>query len=93
LVKKAENWKWSSLWRREYGTAKQRRILSPWPTNTPRSYLKIVNEAITNKELERLEQSEEKSIPFGKDMWVDKMVKRYGIKQVLRGVGRPRKGG
>jgi len=36
---------------------------------------------------------EEKSIPFGKGAWVDKMVEKYDIEQVLRGVGRPRKGG
>jgi len=93
LVKKAEKWKWSSLWRREYGTSKQRQMLSSWPITTPKNYLTIVNEAITNKELERLEQSEEKSIPFGKDAWIDKMVEKYDIEQVLRGVGRPRKGG
>lgn len=93
LVKKAENWKWSSLWRREFGTQKQKKILTTWPTETPRNYLMFVNDAITNKELERIERSEDKSVPFGRDAWVAKMVKKYDIEQVLRGVGRPRNSG
>lgn len=29
LVKKAEDWKWSSLWKREYGTQEQKNYLMP----------------------------------------------------------------
>jgi len=35
----------------------------------------------------------ENNVLFGKDFWVKKMVKRYDIGQVLRGVGRPKNGG
>ena len=31
LVRKAELWRWGSLWRRESGTEAQAAILSPWP--------------------------------------------------------------
>ncbi len=93
LVKKAENWKWSSLWRREFGTEKQKVFLSVWPTDMPKNYLRMVNDPITIKELERLEQSEEKSIPFGKDAWIDRIVRKFDIEQVLHNVGRPKKGG
>jgi len=48
---------------------------------------------LTTAEEEALERSEEKSIPYGKDSWIDKTVKKYGIEQVLKGVGRPRNGG
>jgi hypothetical protein len=37
--------------------------------------------------------AEDKSIPYGREGWVSKVVKKYGIEQVLRGVGRPKKGG
>ncbi|MFC1751738.1 transposase [Patescibacteria group bacterium] len=35
LVRKAEDWKWSSVWRREFGTIQQKKILSSWPMKIP----------------------------------------------------------
>ena len=35
LVKRAENWKWSSLWRRERGSPSERGLLSEWPVQAP----------------------------------------------------------
>ena len=93
LVKRAEHWKWSSVWRREFGTIRQKKILAPWPTTRPRNYLTALNEPITATEIEKLERSEEKSIPYGGTAWIDMIVKRFDIEQVLRGTGRPKKGG
>ena len=93
LVKKAEDWQWSSVWRREKGTLKQQKLLSQWPIDLPKNYLSLLNEALTASEEESLERSEEKSIPYGADTWVDKIVKKYKIEQVLKGVGRPKNGG
>src|SRR4029077_12136790 len=31
LVPRAEDWKWSSLWRRTAGTADQQKLLCDWP--------------------------------------------------------------
>ena len=93
LVKKAEAWQWSSVWRRVSGTSQQQRMLSDWSILIPRDYLLLLNQPLTNAEDEYLERAEAKSIPFGKDGWVDRMVKKYGIEQVLRGVGRPKNGG
>jgi len=63
-----------------------------WPIDVPRDYLLIVNQAISNKELERIKKCEEKSIPFGGDSWVDGIVKKHNIEQVLRSTG-GKKGG
>jgi putative transposase len=93
LVKRAEQWQWSSVWRREQGNAKQQKILASWPTARPTDYLPLLNNPITTAEEEALERSEEKSIPYGKDSWIDTTVKKYGIEQVLKRVGRPRNGG
>ena len=93
LVKEAEEWRWSSVWRREQGTITQKKFLSPWPTAVPNNYLQLLNQSLTTKEEESLERSEAKSIPYGKDGWIDTTVKKYGIEQVLKGVGRPRNGG
>jgi len=93
LVKLAEQWKWSSVWRRESGTAAEKKMLSAWPTTLPREYLKILNQPLTNKEEERIVLSEEKSVPYGNLNWMERVVKKYGMDQVLRGVGRPKNGG
>ena len=64
-----------------------------WPMHIPGDYLKLLNQPLTTAEEEALERSEEKSIPYGKDGWINKTVQKYGIEQVLKGVGRPKNGG
>ncbi len=93
LVKQAEEWQWSSVWRRENGSLKQKKMLSKWPINLPRNYLSLLNGTLTAAEEKSLERSEKKSIPYGTDSWVNKIVKKYKIEQVLKEVGRPKKGG
>lgn len=93
LVKKAEDWKWSSVWRREFGTDKQKKILSKWPIKTPKDYLKYLNKPQTEKERELIEKSINKNIPFGTNNWVMEMIDKFKLRQTLRGVGRPRKNG
>ncbi len=89
LVQKAQHWQWSSVWRREKGTAKHKKLLSPWPVVKPRNYLDWLNKAQSQEEEEALERSEMKNIPYGETTWVDKMVKKFKLEQTLRGTGRP----
>ena len=93
LVKKAENWKWSSVWRRENGTAKQKKILSEWPVSKPKDYLEWLNKSQTENEEKTIEKSIIKGNPFGGDGWVEKIVKKFNLEQTLRKVGRPKKNG
>ena len=93
LVDRAENWKWSSVWRREFGTIKQKKILNSWPIETPRNYIQYLNEPQKDKELQSIRKSVNKNIPFGNDSWVWRMVDKFKLKQTLRGVGRPKNGG
>ncbi len=93
LVKKAESWKWSSAWRRENGSHEQKKLLSPWATEEPRSYLQWLNDPQTQAEEDVLERSLAKSVPYGSDRWTERMVRKFGLGQTMRGVGRPRKNG
>jgi hypothetical protein len=52
-----------------------------------------LNQTLATKEEEKLVISEAKSVPYGNKNWTDKVVSKYGIDQVLRGVGRPKNGG
>ncbi|NCQ16229.1 transposase [Candidatus Falkowbacteria bacterium] len=93
LVKKAENWKWSSAWRRKSGSTKQKKLLSTWPVSEPRGYLNWLNQAQTEDEEEAIESSITKGNPYGGDSWVDSVVKKFNLGQTLRKVGRPTKNG
>lgn len=89
LVQRAEEWRWSSAWRRECGTEIHKKILHPWPTEPPQDYLSYLNEPQTASELETIRKSIAKNIPFGEDTWIGKMVDQFDLRQTLRGVGRP----
>lgn len=93
LVAKAENWKWSSVWRREKGTNKQKKFLSDWPVSRPEKYLLWLNQPQTAMEEAVIEKSIAKSNPFGAVSWVEDTVKKFNLGQTLRGVGRPKNGG
>ena len=92
LVKVSENWRWSSVWRREKGTKKQGKLLSEWPVPRPKNYLTWLNQAQTEEE-EAIETSINKGSPYGLDSWVEIVAKRFNLGQTLRKVGRPQKQG
>ncbi len=93
LVRQAENWKWSSVWRRTSGTPQQQKLLSPWPVPEPRQYLQYLNTPQTQLEEDAIERSISKNIPFGADSWRDAMIEKYELGQTVRGVGRPKNSG
>ncbi len=90
LVERAEDWRWSSLRRRQFGDAEARALLTDWPVSLPRDWLARVNHR--EEELETLRRSVNKGRPFGSDGWVARTVKRLGLMSTVRSRGRPRKG-
>lgn len=92
LTEKAEDWRWSSLWRRERGNAKQGQLLSPWPVEMPKNYIKLINRPQTGEELECIRRCINKNRPLGNELWTDKTVKKFGLEMTLREPGRPKNG-
>lgn len=90
LVKKAENWRWSSAWRREHGTAKQKKLLTTWPVSQPSDYSVWLNQAQSEDEEEAIKRSIMKGNPYGGDRWMDSVVRRFRLEQTLRRAGRPK---
>lgn len=90
LVPRAEDWQWSSLWRRTQGTRKLTHWLSDWPVERPRHWLALVNHAQSASELEALRLSVQRGRPFGEDAWMKRIVKRFGMESTLRPRGRPK---
>jgi len=90
LVKRAEQWQWSSLWRWAQGDPKLLAFLSDWPVKRPRQWVGWVNRAETASELEDLRCSAQRGRPFGSQGWVVRIAKRLSLESTLRPRGRPK---
>jgi putative transposase len=92
LVKRAEEWPWSSVYARLYGNENQKGLLSPWPVPEPGKYLEWLNRSQPKKEVEGIRYAIKKSRPYGSEGWVSKAVAQFGLGNTMRNRGRPRKG-
>ncbi|OGD66832.1 hypothetical protein A2442_02240 [Candidatus Campbellbacteria bacterium RIFOXYC2_FULL_35_25] len=92
LVKKAENWKWGSVWRRENGTEKQKKLLSEWIIEEPKNYLKYLNEPQNENEEKAIQNSILRGSPYGEDGWRNKVIKKFKLESTVKTRGRPKKG-
>jgi putative transposase len=91
LVRRAEDWPWSSLaCRLARGEVAVRR-LHPGPVPLPANWVKVVNAAETEAELEALRRSVARGSPYGPAGWVEAVVERLGLQSTIRPRGRPRK--
>jgi putative transposase len=96
LAKHAEDWRWGSLWRhvhRATAAAKgdDQPTLSDWPIERPRRWRRMVNDPLSQVELEAMRACVNRGRPFGDADWVSRMVKLLGLESAVRPRGRPRK--
>ena len=91
LVKRAQQWRWSSLAARTHGSAELREMLSKWPVTRPRNWVAQVNAQPSAAELEQLTVSVQRSRPFGSDVWTRQTVARLHLEHTVRSEGRPKK--
>jgi putative transposase len=89
LIPKAQEWRWSSLFRRTCGTPDERALLSSWPVDGPPDWVGWVNAAQTAAEEEALQQSIYRSRPFGHPAWQRSTAARLGLSSCFRPEGRP----
>lgn len=92
MVKQAEQWQWSSLWRWKFGNRDQQNLLSDWPVARPRQWLAHVNRPQTKAEIDAIRQSIRRGSPFGSEGWVQQTAEQLGLETTLRPRGRPKKG-
>jgi putative transposase len=92
LVFSAEEWLWSSLWRRSKGNEDAKKLLSFWPVACPDDWLELVNQPQTEEEEKALRQCILRGQPFGTSHWVDQCAGHLGLQSALRPRGRPKKG-
>lgn len=91
LVKKAEDWRWSSLSHRLLGAEPVRR-LSPWPVSMPRDWVRLVNQPQTEAEAEAIRRSVTRGRPYGDGAWEERTAKALHLESTMRSRGRPKKG-
>ena len=91
LVRRAEDWRWGSLWRWHAGDAEQKQLLSTWPVRRSPGWLEHVNKALSESELKALRQSVTRGNPYGNDHWSNRIIRKLGLESTIRPRGRPRK--
>ena len=91
LVRRAESWRWGSLWHHHRASPLGHSLLSDWPIDRPRDWAAYVNRPETPAELEALRRSVQRGAPYGGKNWIEKTARKLGLETALRSRGRPRK--
>jgi putative transposase len=92
LVRRAEQWRWGSLFRWQRGSAEDSKLLAAWPVPRKANWIDHVNVPQTEAELQAIRRSVDRGSPFGDEAWSDRVVRRLGLETTLRPRGRPKKG-
>jgi putative transposase len=92
LVKRAEQWRWSSA-RYWADDADRPSYLTVGPVARPANWLEWINQPLTQGELEALRQCVVRGAPFGAAGWVKRTAERLHLQSTLRPRGRPRQSG
>jgi putative transposase len=70
LVERAQDWRWSSLWRQRARDKSLGKLLTEWPVPRPSDWTRRVNRPLTEGELDSLRRSVRRGRPFGSENWV-----------------------
>jgi putative transposase len=91
LVKRPEEWRWSSMWHRRNRTGVPWLVDGPLPF--PENWSEQVREPQTGAELDALQRCLARGSPFGDMDWQEQTVATLGLQSSLRGRGRPKSSG
>ena len=89
LVDRAQDWPWSSL--RLWRLHNRPSYLTGGPMSRPADWVRRVNRADSEAELEALRKSVARSSPFGSKPWQTRSATRHALQSTLRPRGRPPK--
>jgi putative transposase len=94
LVRRAENWRWSSLYHRLQGPGDPiTDLLHGGPLALAADWARRVNEPQPEAELEALRRSVNRGQPFGSEGWQAKVARKLDLEHTFRPLGRPKKKG
>jgi putative transposase len=90
LVQRAEEWRWSSMWRRAQLAAEPALQLAEWPVPRPSTWGEWVNAPQTAAEETAVPRSVRRGQAFGSGGWVKRTVEQLGQEITIQAIGRPR---
>jgi putative transposase len=90
LVRRAEQWRWCSLYRWLRGSAEDRELLATWPQPRKPGWTDYVNQPQAEAELAAIRRSLRRGSPFGDDQWVTRTADKLDLETTLRPRGRPK---
>jgi putative transposase len=90
LVRRAEQWRWCSLYRWLRGSVEDRELLATWPQPRKPSWTDYVNQPQTEAELAAIRRSLRRGSPFGDDQWITRTADKLDLETTLRSRGRPK---
>jgi putative transposase len=91
LVRRAEDWRWGSLWRTRRGKADQPPSMESGPVPRPSDWLEYVNQPIEKVEIDALRNCARRGRPYGDEAWASSVAEELGLQSTLRPRGRPAK--
>jgi putative transposase len=91
LTRRAEDWKWGSLYRWLRGSAEDRKLLAAWPVPRPARWVEHVNAPQTEAELSALRRCVARGSPYGSEPWSERAIRTLGLESTIRPRGRPKK--
>jgi putative transposase len=91
LVERAEDWRWSSLYRRMFATPEEQSLLAASPVRLGRRWCEHVNQVQNAAEEQAIRRSIQRGQPYGGDAWQTKVTRQLNLEHTFRPRGRPRK--
>jgi len=88
LVRRAEDYKWSSA--SPSANDPGRPILAEWPIPKPSRWLDLLNTPLPEDERKRIQHSLRRGTPYGPPEWVKTVAATHGLQHTVRPIGRPR---
>jgi putative transposase len=88
LVRRAQEWRWSSLWRKQHDAA---HCLEPWPVAEPVNWINIVNASEEDAVVRPIRTAIVRGSPLGDEEWAKQTAATLGLESTLRSRGRPKK--
>ncbi len=91
LVRRADEWRWCSLWRRLHRDRVNGPPLCDWDSGRLSDWVALVNEPQTQSELDAIRTSCTRGRPYGSPHWQEQTAEVLGLGSTLRPRGRPKK--
>lgn len=92
LVKSLNDWKWSSYYKRHFGTPSQKKLLATESVEWPDNYEELLKVSEKQEDLGKIRNSVNRGKPYGVISWVNRIMKKFGLEITERKRGRPKKG-